>query len=71
MVDTSADTTQVEDAEELSSIDRITTDLTNKFQQDISPSLLFGCNPGELRDPCSHLTPTQGVLTTEGKRGQD
>lgn len=39
VMDTSADTTQVEDSEELSSTDRITTDLTNKFQQDIHFSL--------------------------------
>lgn len=39
VMDTSVDTTQVEDSEELSSTDGITTDLTNKFQQDIHFSL--------------------------------
>lgn len=42
--DTSVDTAQDEDSEELSSTDGIATDLPNRFQQDISPSLLLAVN---------------------------
>lgn len=47
MVDTSVDTAQDKDSKELSSTDRVATDLPNNFQQGF-PSLLFPCKMGEL-----------------------